>query len=163
MLGFFLASRKLPKSARGLMAGTPDITIAQKPVWLHSPAAQGPPASAADGSCLAPGAPTPSRCLGKSRGSTACRYHVELHRFFFNTCVLQALSAGLISRRWCGFCWLSICCFPIFREKGNPQRIFLLTLKSYSLFIASCSSCLVLKSCWVMFLFLSLATQTATI
>lgn len=48
---------------------------------------------------------------------------------FFYPSALQAQTPGLISRRWCGFCWLSICCFPIFREKGNPQRIFLLTLK----------------------------------
>lgn len=47
MLGFFLTSRKLQKSARGVMAGTPDIMIAQKPVRLPSPASQGPPASAA--------------------------------------------------------------------------------------------------------------------
>lgn len=128
--------------------------IAQKPVRLHSPAPQCPPAPAADKELLGSRCTNTLQMPGKAQGI----HSLEILCIFFYTSALHGLSPGLISRRWCGFCWLSICCFPIFRGKGNPQRIFLLTLKflqslhCFSLFSLGVKS----LDEWCRFFFLSL-------
>lgn len=120
---------------------------------LHSPAAQCPSAPAADWELLGSRCPNTLQMPGKIQGSTACTYHVELHAFFFLTqvpCKLcpQALSQG----GDVGFVDYPSAASQFSGKKESTRSFFSLLWSFYSLFIASCSSFLVLMSWWVIFL-----------